>query len=64
MDFYQDFALCMIVIQEGLKELKTNLVRAKKGKAPMEGADGKKTRNITPEALNTKTLDPLTYTKT
>lgn len=36
--------------QEGLKQLRTNLKRAKKGEAPLEGSDGKKTRNITPEA--------------
>ncbi|XP_010448222.1 PREDICTED: DNA topoisomerase 1 alpha-like [Camelina sativa] len=41
-------------LKEGLKELKTNLERAKKGKAPLEGADGKKTRNITPEAWEKK----------
>ncbi|XP_019086217.1 PREDICTED: DNA topoisomerase 1 alpha-like [Camelina sativa] len=41
-------------LKEGLKELTTNLERAKKGKAPLEGADGKKTRNITPEAWEKK----------
>ncbi|CAN6922708.1 unnamed protein product, partial [Brassica oleracea] len=41
-------------LKEGLKQLKTNLKRAKKGEAPLEGSDGKKTRNITPEAWEKK----------
>ncbi|EFH45854.1 hypothetical protein ARALYDRAFT_329014 [Arabidopsis lyrata subsp. lyrata] len=41
-------------LKEGLKELKNNLERAKKGKSPLEGSDGKKTRNITPEAWEKK----------
>ncbi|XP_006282565.2 DNA topoisomerase 1 alpha [Capsella rubella] len=41
-------------LKEGLKELRTNLERAKKGKAPLEGSDGKKTKNITPETLEKK----------
>ncbi|CAA7025341.1 unnamed protein product [Microthlaspi erraticum] len=41
-------------LREGLKQLKTNLERAKKGKLPLEGSDGKKTRNITPEAWEKK----------
>lgn len=47
------FIICIvffILSQEGLKQLKTNLKRAKKGEAPLEGSDGKKTRNISPEA--------------
>ncbi|XP_033133172.1 DNA topoisomerase 1 alpha isoform X1 [Brassica rapa] len=41
-------------LKEGLKQLKTNLKRAKKGEDPLEGSDGKKTRNITPEAWEKK----------
>ncbi|KAJ0251353.1 Topoisomerase I C-terminal domain-containing protein [Hirschfeldia incana] len=41
-------------LKEGLKKLKTNLKRAKKGEAPLEGSDGKKARNITPEAWEKK----------
>ncbi|KAG7541356.1 DNA topoisomerase I eukaryotic-type [Arabidopsis thaliana x Arabidopsis arenosa] len=41
-------------LKEGLKELKNNLERAIKGKSPLEGSDGKKTRNITPEAWEKK----------
>nr|VDD49819.1 unnamed protein product [Brassica oleracea] len=41
-------------LKEGLKQLKTNLKRAKKGEAPLEGSDGKKTRNISPEAWEKK----------
>ncbi|KAL0873222.1 hypothetical protein Bca101_022927 [Brassica carinata] len=41
-------------LKEGLKQLKTNLKRAKKGEAPLEGSDGKKTRNITPEGWEKK----------
>ncbi|XVF70764.1 hypothetical protein PTKIN_Ptkin11bG0188500 [Pterospermum kingtungense] len=33
-----------------LKELKTDLDRAKKGKPPLKDADGKRKRNLTPEA--------------
>ncbi|KAF8113936.1 hypothetical protein N665_0043s0012 [Sinapis alba] len=41
-------------LKEGLKQLKTNLKRTKKGEAPLEGSDGKKTRSISPEAWEKK----------
>ncbi|XP_010449383.1 PREDICTED: DNA topoisomerase 1 alpha-like isoform X3 [Camelina sativa] len=41
-------------LREGLKELKTNLDRAKKGKPPLEGSDGKKLRNLEPNAWEKK----------
>ncbi|VVB11430.1 unnamed protein product [Arabis nemorensis] len=50
-------------LREGLKELKTNLERARKGKAPLEGADGKKTRNITPEAWEKKIAQQMKKTE-
>jgi DNA topoisomerase-1 len=37
-------------LKEVLKELKTNLDRAKKGKPPLEGSDGKKIRSLEPNA--------------
>lgn len=37
-------------LQDALKELKTDLDRAKKGKPPLKDADGKQKRNLTPEA--------------
>ncbi|KAH1063152.1 hypothetical protein J1N35_028139 [Gossypium stocksii] len=37
-----------------LKELKTDLDRAKKGKPPLKDADGKQKRNLTPEAIEKK----------
>ncbi|XP_022753082.1 DNA topoisomerase 1 alpha-like isoform X2 [Durio zibethinus] len=37
-----------------LKELKTDLDRAKKGKPPLKDADGKRKRNLAPEALEKK----------
>ncbi|KAG7538025.1 DNA topoisomerase I DNA binding eukaryotic-type N-terminal domain superfamily [Arabidopsis suecica] len=41
-------------LKEGLKELKTNLDRAKKGKPPLEGSDGKKMRSLEPNAWEKK----------
>ncbi|KAL1209646.1 DNA topoisomerase 1 alpha [Cardamine amara subsp. amara] len=41
-------------LREGLKELKTNLDRAKKGKPPLAGSDGKKIRNLEPNAWEMK----------
>ncbi|XP_048327556.1 DNA topoisomerase 1 alpha-like isoform X1 [Ziziphus jujuba] len=41
-------------LQGVLKELKTDLDRAKKGKPPLKDADGKRKRNLTPEALERK----------
>ncbi|XP_010252639.1 PREDICTED: DNA topoisomerase 1 alpha-like [Nelumbo nucifera] len=41
-------------LKELLDELKTDLARAKKGKPPLKGADGKPKRNLTPEALERK----------
>ncbi|EOA12470.1 hypothetical protein CARUB_v10025842mg [Capsella rubella] len=41
-------------LREGLKELKTNLDRAKKGKPPLEGSDGKKIRSLEPNAWEKK----------
>jgi DNA topoisomerase-1 len=40
----------MFCLQSTLKELKTDLDRAKKGKPPLKGADGKQKRSLTPEA--------------
>ncbi|KAL8268044.1 hypothetical protein R6Q59_001842 [Mikania micrantha] len=37
-----------------LKELETDLARAKKGKPPLKGSDGKFRRNMNPEALEKK----------
>ncbi|KAH0656121.1 hypothetical protein KY290_032972 [Solanum tuberosum] len=37
-----------------LEEFKVDLARAKKGKPPVKGADGKAKRNLTPEALQKK----------
>ncbi|KAK8644004.1 hypothetical protein V6N13_013280 [Hibiscus sabdariffa] len=37
-----------------LKELKTDLDRAKKGKPPLKDADGKQKRNLTPDAIEKK----------
>ncbi|KAL8228276.1 hypothetical protein R6Q57_015860 [Mikania cordata] len=37
-----------------LKELETDLARAKKGKPPLKGSDGKFRRNMNPEALQKK----------
>ncbi|XVF33918.1 hypothetical protein REPUB_Repub18cG0012600 [Reevesia pubescens] len=37
-----------------LKELKIDLDRAKKGKPPLKDADGKRKRNLTPEAIEKK----------
>ncbi|KAM3395321.1 DNA topoisomerase 1 alpha [Capsicum galapagoense] len=37
-----------------LEEFKVDLARAKKGKPPVKGADGKMKRNLTPEALQKK----------
>ncbi|AED96614.1 DNA topoisomerase I alpha [Arabidopsis thaliana] len=41
-------------LKEVLKELKTNLDRAKKGKPPLEGSDGKKIRSLEPNAWEKK----------
>ncbi|KAL0729051.1 hypothetical protein Bca4012_025144 [Brassica carinata] len=41
-------------LQNGLKELKSNLKRAKEGKPPLEGSDGKKPRNLDPNAWEKK----------
>ncbi|CAH8332883.1 unnamed protein product [Eruca vesicaria subsp. sativa] len=41
-------------LQIGLTELKTNLKRAKEGKPPLEGSDGKKPRNLDPNAWEKK----------
>ncbi|CAH8279750.1 unnamed protein product [Arabidopsis lyrata] len=41
-------------LKEGLKELKTNLDWAKKGKPPLEGSDGKKIRSLEPNAWEKK----------
>ncbi|GMP57925.1 hypothetical protein CsSME_00021800 [Camellia sinensis var. sinensis] len=37
-----------------LDEFKTDLARAKKGKPPLKGADGKPKKNLNPEALERK----------
>ncbi|CAK9321786.1 unnamed protein product [Citrullus colocynthis] len=41
-------------LRDILKELKIDLDRAKKGKPPLKDADGKRKRNLTPEALEKK----------
>ncbi|CAH2069881.1 unnamed protein product [Thlaspi arvense] len=41
-------------LKEGLKELETNLKRAKEGKPPLEGSDGKKIRSLDPNAWEKK----------
>lgn len=41
-------------LQGMLKELKTDLDRAKKGKPPLKDADGKQKRNLAPEAIEKK----------
>ncbi|KAF3444184.1 hypothetical protein FNV43_RR13874 [Rhamnella rubrinervis] len=41
-------------LQSALKELKTDLDRAKKGKPPLKDADGKQKRNLSPEAIERK----------
>ncbi|ESQ42923.1 hypothetical protein EUTSA_v10012607mg [Eutrema salsugineum] len=41
-------------LRTGLKDLETNLERAKKGKPPLEGSDGKKTRNLDSAAWEKK----------
>uniref|UniRef100_A0A1J3H778 DNA topoisomerase I n=1 Tax=Noccaea caerulescens TaxID=107243 RepID=A0A1J3H778_NOCCA len=41
-------------LKEGLKELETNLKRAKEGKPPLEGSDGKKMRSLDPNAWEKK----------
>ncbi|XP_018471122.2 DNA topoisomerase 1 alpha [Raphanus sativus] len=41
-------------LENGLKEFKTNLKRAKEGKPPVEGSDGKKPRNLDPNAWEKK----------
>ncbi|CAI0379324.1 unnamed protein product [Linum tenue] len=40
--------------KQELKELKIDLERAKKGKPPLKGADGKQKRNLSPEAIEKK----------
>ena len=40
----------LVIPQNGLGELRTNLKRAKEGKPPVEGSDGKKPRNLDPNA--------------
>ncbi|KAL1202991.1 DNA topoisomerase 1 alpha [Cardamine amara subsp. amara] len=50
-------------LREGLKELKTNLERAKKGKTPLEESDGKKKRNLTPEAWEKKIAQQMMKTE-
>jgi len=37
-------------LQAVLDELRTDLARAKKGKPPLKGADGKQKKNLNPEA--------------
>ncbi|KAK9933580.1 hypothetical protein M0R45_020773 [Rubus argutus] len=44
-------------LQGVLKELKTDLDRARNGKPPLKDADGKQKRNLTPEALQKKIAD-------
>lgn len=44
----QSHHLC-ISMQEQIKELDIDLDRAKKGRTPLMGSDGKRKRNLTPE---------------
>ncbi|XP_052178397.1 DNA topoisomerase 1 [Diospyros lotus] len=41
-------------LKAALDELRTDLARAKKGKPPLKGADGKQKKNLNPEALERK----------
>ncbi|CAH2069880.1 unnamed protein product [Thlaspi arvense] len=43
-------------LREQLKELDIDLDRAKKGRTPLMGSDGKRKRNLTPEALQKKIM--------
>ncbi|XP_030546644.1 DNA topoisomerase 1 alpha-like [Rhodamnia argentea] len=42
-------------LKDNMKELKVDLDRARKGKPPLKDADGKRKRNLTPEAIEKKT---------
>ncbi|KAL4350110.1 hypothetical protein AHAS_Ahas10G0109200 [Arachis hypogaea] len=46
-------------LQDVLKELKTDLDRARKGRSPLKGSDGKTKRNLAPEALEKRSLKPM-----
>ncbi|XP_076909463.1 DNA topoisomerase 1 alpha-like [Bidens hawaiensis] len=41
-------------LKDVIKELETDLARAKKGKPPLQASDGKQKRNLNPEALEKK----------
>ncbi|CAA7021126.1 unnamed protein product [Microthlaspi erraticum] len=43
-------------LREQIKELDIDLERAKKGRTPLMGSDGKRKRNLTPEALEKKIM--------
>uniref|UniRef100_A0A1J3GSM1 DNA topoisomerase I n=1 Tax=Noccaea caerulescens TaxID=107243 RepID=A0A1J3GSM1_NOCCA len=43
-------------LREQIKELDIDLDRAKKGRTPLMGSDGKRKRNLTPEALEKKIM--------
>ncbi|XP_010482965.2 PREDICTED: DNA topoisomerase 1 alpha [Camelina sativa] len=43
-------------LREQIKELNIDLDRAKKGRTPLMGSDGKRKRNLTPEALEKKIM--------
>ncbi|CAN8301835.1 unnamed protein product [Cochlearia groenlandica] len=50
----EKLALKIEELKEQIKELSIDLDRAKKGKTPVTGSDGKRKRNLTPEALEKK----------
>ncbi|KAI4388208.1 hypothetical protein MLD38_000560 [Melastoma candidum] len=41
-------------LKDNLKELKVDLERARKGKPPLQGSDGKQKRNLAPDAIQKK----------
>ncbi|KAL8143626.1 hypothetical protein V2J09_016658 [Rumex salicifolius] len=43
-------------LKDALSELETDLARSKKGKPPLKSPDGKRKRNLTPEAIDKKVV--------
>ncbi|KAG5376021.1 hypothetical protein IGI04_040617 [Brassica rapa subsp. trilocularis] len=52
----EKLALKIEELREQIKELDIDLDRAKKGRTPLVGSDGKRKRNLTPEALEKKIM--------
>ncbi|CDY19896.1 BnaC09g31620D [Brassica napus] len=52
----EKLALKIEELREQIKELDIDLDRAKKGRTPLMGSDGKRKRNLTPEALEKKIM--------